>query len=247
METHSSILARRIPVDGGAWWATVDGVARSWTWLSTHTHMWFAFCVCRVSFLNLSRWGAPFFLPGGLGWPVHTPISFFDSPGSQLLKQLDYFLNNVPLPMCKFNVCDLKECQNRRTSWPLTLIKGWLRCRLIDSYPHTWTEQAAGFGEVISGSLRTRLWASGDILCAQVFHLHNLGVGGLELLSAGTVTDTRWGSQAAGGIQAPRPLHRNTSPPLTGKLGFQSTDVTSSIAHCLNISHGMDRMWTHRG
>ena len=40
MAIHSSILAWRTPMDGGAWWATVHGVAQSWTWLkwlSTHT------------------------------------------------------------------------------------------------------------------------------------------------------------------------------------------------------------------
>ena len=31
MATHSSILAWRIPVDRGAWWATVHGVVKSWT------------------------------------------------------------------------------------------------------------------------------------------------------------------------------------------------------------------------
>ena len=31
MVTHSSILARRIPMDRGAWRATVHGVAKSWT------------------------------------------------------------------------------------------------------------------------------------------------------------------------------------------------------------------------
>ena len=38
--THSSILARRIPLDRGAWWATVHGFAESDTTeqLSTHTH-----------------------------------------------------------------------------------------------------------------------------------------------------------------------------------------------------------------
>jgi len=34
MATHSSILAWRIPMDRGAWWAIVHGVAKSWT-LST--------------------------------------------------------------------------------------------------------------------------------------------------------------------------------------------------------------------
>ena len=31
MATHSSILAQRIPMDRGAWQATVHGVAESWT------------------------------------------------------------------------------------------------------------------------------------------------------------------------------------------------------------------------
>ena len=34
METHSSILVWRIPMDRGAWWATVHGVAKSQTRLS---------------------------------------------------------------------------------------------------------------------------------------------------------------------------------------------------------------------
>ena len=34
MATHSSILAWRIPMDRGAWWATVHGVTKSWTQLS---------------------------------------------------------------------------------------------------------------------------------------------------------------------------------------------------------------------
>ena len=31
MATHSSILAWRIPMDRGAWWAAVHRVAKSWT------------------------------------------------------------------------------------------------------------------------------------------------------------------------------------------------------------------------
>ena len=34
MATHSRILAWRIPIDRGAWQATVHGVAKSWTRLS---------------------------------------------------------------------------------------------------------------------------------------------------------------------------------------------------------------------
>ena len=34
MATHSNIFAWRIPMDRGAWFATVHGVAKSWTQLS---------------------------------------------------------------------------------------------------------------------------------------------------------------------------------------------------------------------
>ena len=34
MATHSNILVWRIPMDRGAWWVTVHGVAKSQTWLS---------------------------------------------------------------------------------------------------------------------------------------------------------------------------------------------------------------------
>ena len=34
MATHSSILAWRILMDRGAWWATVHGVTKSWARLS---------------------------------------------------------------------------------------------------------------------------------------------------------------------------------------------------------------------
>ena len=40
--THSSIFAWRIPMDRGAWWPTVHGAAKSWTWLKrlgTHACM----------------------------------------------------------------------------------------------------------------------------------------------------------------------------------------------------------------
>ena len=34
MATHSSVLAWKIPMDRGAWWATIHGAAKSWTRLS---------------------------------------------------------------------------------------------------------------------------------------------------------------------------------------------------------------------
>ena len=37
MKTHSRILAWKNPIHRGAWQATVQGVAKSQTWLSTHT------------------------------------------------------------------------------------------------------------------------------------------------------------------------------------------------------------------
>ena len=37
MVTHSSILAWSIPMDRGAWWATVRGVTKGWTRLSDNT------------------------------------------------------------------------------------------------------------------------------------------------------------------------------------------------------------------
>ena len=36
MATHSSILAWRIPMDRGSWWATVHGVAKSQTKLNNY-------------------------------------------------------------------------------------------------------------------------------------------------------------------------------------------------------------------
>ena len=48
MVTHSTLLAWRIPVDRGAWWATVHLVAKSRTWLQ-----WLS--VCSLSLCELSR------------------------------------------------------------------------------------------------------------------------------------------------------------------------------------------------
>ena len=39
MATHSSILAWRIPMDRGVWWATVHGVTKSQTRLSDKAHI----------------------------------------------------------------------------------------------------------------------------------------------------------------------------------------------------------------
>ena len=55
MATHSGILAWRIPMDGGAWRATVHRVAQSWTWLkrlSAHTHL---LCT-HLPFAQMEKW-----------------------------------------------------------------------------------------------------------------------------------------------------------------------------------------------
>ena len=47
MTTHSSILAWRIPMDRGAWRATVHGVTKSWMTEHARTclHLWEIKCV----------------------------------------------------------------------------------------------------------------------------------------------------------------------------------------------------------
>ena len=40
MTNHSSILAWRIPMDEGAWWATVQGVTKNWTRLKPPVFAW---------------------------------------------------------------------------------------------------------------------------------------------------------------------------------------------------------------
>ena len=50
MATHSSILAWRIPLDRGAWRATVHRVAKSWECLRTHTHRY------RKRYTNHNLW-----------------------------------------------------------------------------------------------------------------------------------------------------------------------------------------------
>ena len=46
MATHSSILASRIPMDRGAWQATVPGVTRVRHDLATKPHICVCVCVC---------------------------------------------------------------------------------------------------------------------------------------------------------------------------------------------------------
>ena len=60
MAAHSSIFAWGLPMDGGAWWATVHGITRSWTQLSDEAqhHSWCVFssfdrCLVYLHFLTI--------------------------------------------------------------------------------------------------------------------------------------------------------------------------------------------------
>ena len=72
MATDSCILAWKNSMDKGASWATVYGVKKSWTWLSTphhaHTHKTWVNCIVVVqSVMSNSFW------PHGLHTHTHTP------------------------------------------------------------------------------------------------------------------------------------------------------------------------------
>ena len=54
METHSSILARRIPMDRGAWWAVIHRVAKSQTQLSNYAQHSTEGINCTVKSITLS-------------------------------------------------------------------------------------------------------------------------------------------------------------------------------------------------
>ena len=60
MAIHSSILAWKIPMDRGAWYATVHGVAMCWTWLSqlstapTCFNLKLKICIWSFEYYNLT-------------------------------------------------------------------------------------------------------------------------------------------------------------------------------------------------
>ena len=56
MATHSSILAWKNPMDEGAWWVTVQGVTKSWTWLSDFTFTFFSiYCIVLLKSLLVQK------------------------------------------------------------------------------------------------------------------------------------------------------------------------------------------------
>ena len=77
MTTHSSVLAWRIPMDRGAWWATVHGVAKSRRWLKWRSVHARTLCngVFRIQFSSSLVTQGPGFesewppCPGTQAWP----------------------------------------------------------------------------------------------------------------------------------------------------------------------------------
>ena len=70
MTTHSSVLAWRIPVDRGAWWATVCGVAESDLLKHTQSELFdfcsfMCVCVCVCVFGTYLKSCSPSLFPGG--------------------------------------------------------------------------------------------------------------------------------------------------------------------------------------
>ena len=53
--THSGIIDLKFSMNSGAWRATVCGVTKSWTWLSTHASLHYS---CQLGTLGSSCWGA---------------------------------------------------------------------------------------------------------------------------------------------------------------------------------------------
>ena len=73
MSTHSSI-AWRIPMDRGAWWATVPEVTKNQTWLSTQIND----SLCIILYVT-DKEVTPLKLPLGLLHPSHSADLFFFS------------------------------------------------------------------------------------------------------------------------------------------------------------------------
>ena len=72
MASHSSILAWRISVDRGAWWAIVHGVAQSRTQLSDYAHLSLSCLICSSRVLNV-----PVLLDCPICWCITVTVFWF--------------------------------------------------------------------------------------------------------------------------------------------------------------------------
>ena len=90
MATHSSTFAWKNPMDGGAWWAIVLGVAKSWTWLSnlTFTFHFHALEKEMATHSSVLAWRIPGMVePGGLpsmGSQSQTRLKWLSSSSSRI-------------------------------------------------------------------------------------------------------------------------------------------------------------------
>ena len=107
MTTHSSILAWRIPVDRGAWRATVHGVAKSWTLSSVQS-------LSRVRLLA-TPWTAAYQASPSMGFsrqeywsgvPLPSPNQYF----SPLEIQIKGLRNSDSYTFCTFLFSHPVEC-----------------------------------------------------------------------------------------------------------------------------------------
>ena len=70
------------PMNRGAWWATVYGVAKSWTWLSTHITI---IPSCPKSFIGIQWQGWKFLPKAGLAYNMLHNLLPPSSPASSMI------------------------------------------------------------------------------------------------------------------------------------------------------------------
>ena len=107
MATHSSILAWRIPMDRGAWWAAVHGATKSWTRLSDSARC-YRYCDKLIRG-ERKRWGIcaspwkPLFrVEAGpvsdMGCPVHNVIQWITNSRNISKQEVNWMGHSLPPP-----------------------------------------------------------------------------------------------------------------------------------------------------
>ena len=76
------------PMDGGAWWATVHGVAKSWTRLSDFTH---SLIHSHIVYYAVLIWGPPWFFIKSNVYTIINTFSFLTTHHLSLLVNIRCF------------------------------------------------------------------------------------------------------------------------------------------------------------